>query len=164
IDATPSALRSGPMPPIRIPARGPLSPQLLPHTAAEWVMFQVAQSEKLLWNKGCKLCHTIIFGNDPLPQVARSDIPQRWLPNADFSHDAHRMMSCTSCHSRAPSSRQTADVLLPSIQTCRQCHLELGSRAQAAEGRCFECHVYHKWNNEQPGKGKFDIPPLRAGF
>ncbi len=30
----------------------------------------------------------------------------------------------------------------------------------AAEARCFECHVYHDWSKEKPVAGKFLIKQL----
>lgn len=145
-----------------IPARNPREAQPVPRNEAEWVTYQVQGAERLLWNKGCKLCHTVQATGGPLPQIAKSNIPVRWLPNSHFDHDAHRMMSCESCHAGARNSRETANVLIPGIASCRQCHKEGGARVEAAEGRCFECHDYHKWVNEQPVKGKYEIRQLRA--
>jgi hypothetical protein len=160
--ARPSAINEGWIPPKLVAARMPMPIETPPHTPPEWLAYQVNHSERLLWNKGCKLCHTMEYGAGPLPQVAKSNIPQRWMKNAEFSHDAHRMMACTSCHTQAPSSRDTADVLVPGIKVCQQCHREAGAKANAAEGRCFECHNYHQWTNEQPIKGNFTVPQLRS--
>jgi hypothetical protein len=145
-----------------VPARNPTEPQPVPHNNAEWVTYQVAGAERLLWNKGCKLCHSVQLERAALPEIAKSNIPARWLPHAQFDHDAHRMMACDSCHSGARNSHDTSNVLIPGIATCRQCHKERGARVEAAEGRCFECHEYHKWLNEQPVKGKYEIRQLRA--
>jgi hypothetical protein len=145
-----------------VPARNPREQQPMPRNDAEWVTYQVQGAERLLWNKGCKLCHTLQSAGAALPQIAKSNIPVRWLPNSHFDHDAHRMMACESCHTGARNSRETANVLIPTIASCRQCHKEGGARVEAAEGRCFECHDYHKWVNEQPVKGKYEIRQLRA--
>jgi hypothetical protein len=48
-------------------------------------------------------------------------------------------------------------VLLPGIQVCRECHR---SGANAAEARCFECHVYHDWSKEKPVVGKYTVKQL----
>jgi hypothetical protein len=160
--AHPSAIHEGWKPPLLVAARMPMPIPAPPHLPAEWVAYQVSQSERLLWNKGCKLCHTMQASDGPLPAVAKSNIPQRWLKDAEFSHDAHRMMDCKSCHTHVESSRESSDVLIPTIATCRACHREKGAEVNAAEGRCFECHDYHKWGNEQPVKGKFTLPQLRA--
>jgi hypothetical protein len=128
--------------------------------AAEWVEFRVDDAEWLLYAKTCKQCHTLRPTSGPLPEVAKSNLTARWLSHAEFDHHAHRMMSCTACHTRTPDSRETADVLLPGIQTCQQCHRP--QTKEAAEGRCFECHQYHDWTKAKPTKGGFTIQQLRG--
>jgi predicted CXXCH cytochrome family protein len=162
IAAHPGALREPQPLMYPVPARNPREVQPLPRNSAEWVTYQVAGAERLLWNKGCKLCHSLEAGGAALPVIAKSNIPARWLPRSRFDHDAHRMMACDSCHAAARNSRDTANVLIPAIATCRQCHKQQGARVEAAEGRCFECHDYHKWVDEKPVKGKYNIPQLRA--
>jgi hypothetical protein len=130
--------------------------------AAEWVQVHVDAAEWLLYAKTCKQCHTLQPTSGPLPEVAKSNITARWLAHAEFDHHPHRMMSCTACHTRTPDSRETADVLLPGIQTCQQCHRPQGPAKEAAEGRCFECHQYHDWMKAKPTKGGFTIQQLRA--
>ena len=89
-------------------------------------------------------------------------MPVRWMPHARFEHQAHGMMSCTACHARALESRETSDVLLPGIETCRQCHQEQGAQKAVADGRCSECHGYHDWTIAKPTNGHFTIPQLRG--
>jgi hypothetical protein len=104
----------------------------------------------------------MLAGNGPLAMVAKSSIPARWFLHAEFDHDSHRLLTCTACHDRTPESRETADILLPGIASCRNCHEDSGARHDAASGRCSECHSYHDWSKERPTKGKFTIPQLRA--
>src|SRR3989442_4133231 len=88
-----------------------------------WVDEQVAEAEKILWRKTCNQCHTLSFPKGAsLPEVAPPSIPVKWMVHAAFDHNAHRMMTCTSCHAGATTSQLTSDVLLPGIQNCRQCH------------------------------------------
>jgi hypothetical protein len=137
-------------------------PLPVPHNRQEWIDQQVMLADRLLFGKGCKLCHVMIEGNGPLPAVAKSSIPARWFLHAEFNHDSHRLLTCTACHDRTPESRDTADILLPGIASCRSCHQNGGPRRDAASGRCSECHSYHDWSKEQPTNGKFTIPQLRA--
>ena len=142
-------------------------PLPVPHTRQEWMDQQIMLADRVLFDKGCKLCHVIFEGNGaagkmPLPMVAKSSIPARWFLHAEFSHDSHRLLTCTACHSRVPESRETADILLPGIASCRKCHEDSGPRDDAASGRCSECHSYHDWSKERPTKGRFTIPQLRA--
>ena len=72
------------------------------------------------------------------------------------------MVSCTSCHTHTPQSKETADILLPNINSCRTCHQQAGAEHDAADGRCSECHQYHEWRNEHGPKKDFTIPQLRS--
>jgi len=130
--------------------------------ATEWVQFRVEDAEWLLYAKTCKQCHTLKATSGSQPEVAKSQFNARWLLHAEFDHHAHQMMSCTTCHSRTPDSREATDVLLPGIQTCQQCHRTQGSAKETAEGRCFECHQYHDWAKAKPTKGGFTIQQLRG--
>ncbi|MBZ5705621.1 MAG: hypothetical protein LAN63_09720 [Acidobacteriia bacterium] len=140
-------------------------PPPVPHNRQEWITLQVMLSDRILWGKGCKLCHTMIQPDDPqqLPTVAKSNIPVRWLPHAEFDHDSHRLLACDSCHVKSRNSQDTADVLVPGIASCRTCHKQAGPQVDAANGRCSECHEYHDWTKEKPVKGKYTITGLRGG-
>lgn len=134
----------------------------VPHNRQEWINLQVMLADRLLFDKGCKLCHIMQADNGTLPMVAKSSIPARWLPHADFDHNSHRMLTCVSCHTRTPDSKETADILVPGIASCRSCHQDRGVRHDAASARCSECHSYHDWTKEKPTKGTFTIMELRA--
>lgn len=129
--------------------RPPLPPA---RDAAEWISRRVADTEQLLWRKSCKECHQVVFKESgKLPEIPPSAIPARWMKHAWFDHDAHQMLKCAECHPRAATSKETSDVLLPAIDTCRKCH---NSGADAAESRCFECHAYHDWSKEKRPEGR----------
>jgi len=96
----------------------------------------------------------------PLPSVAGSKTTQKWMPHARFDHDAHRGFTCESCHVKALTSKETSDVLLPGIATCKTCH---APGPDHAESRCFECHTYHDWAKRKEVTPRFTLPALRAG-
>ncbi|MBI3670167.1 MAG: hypothetical protein HY237_10355 [Acidobacteria bacterium] len=122
-------------------------------TPLQWVAERTAEAEELLWRKTCKQCHALHFPSGAaLPQVASSNITVRWMPQAVFDHEKHRMMTCVSCHAGADTSQATSDVLLPGIATCRSCH---HPGEDAAGARCFECHTYHDWSKEKSVKGRY---------
>jgi len=152
----PSAVHEVEPPNREIPER--VRPLRIAATQEEWIKFRVADAEWLLWAKTCKQCHEIQPSVSSLPKFAKSNITVRWLNHASFDHTAHRMMTCTSCHARAPESHETSDVLLPGVRTCQTCHR--APSKEAAEGRCFECHQYHNWNEAEATKGRFTIPEL----
>ena len=128
--------------------RPPLPPA---RDAAEWIARRVADSEQLLWRKSCRECHALNFERS-VPEVPAASIRTRWFAQAEFDHTAHQMLGCTECHARANTSRETSDVLLPGIETCRSCH-----RSGGAESRCSECHVYHDWSKEKKIDGRLTI-------
>ncbi|MBL8763260.1 MAG: cytochrome c3 family protein [Phycisphaerae bacterium] len=94
----------------------------------------------------CGKCHRIkdapeLDADDPkagLFEVLPSAIPAAWLPRAFYSHASHAMLACTECHAAAPAASATADVMLPSIASCRTCHGGAG-----APSDCVTCHIYH---------------------
>ena len=129
-----------PMPPVR--------------TAQEWLQARTTNVERLLWSKTCAECHTV-ERQAPMPRIVPTNVPAGWMPRARFQHAAHQMTSCTSCHA-AQTSRDTADVLMPSIATCQQCH----KPARGAESRCFECHEYHDWAVAKPVRPGFSFDQL----
>lgn len=141
----------------RLPSRPPQPPA---RNAAEWVEQRMADAQLLLWRKSCKECHLLSYPNgfDALPAVAKAAITTRWLPHAEFDHEAHQMVECASCHAKANQSQETSNVLIPGVQTCRQCHR---AGPDAAEARCFECHTYHDWSKEKPVAGRFTIQQLQ---
>lgn len=141
----------------RLPGQ-PVAQNVHAVTREEWVAEQVAAAEDLLWRKTCAECHTLnASAANSLPAIAPSRITTRWLPHANFSHDAHRMVTCVSCHASVGSSQLTSDVNLPSVRVCQECH---AARASAAPAGCFECHTYHDWSQEKVYPGKFSLPDL----
>jgi len=162
IAAHPAAM-SEPLVPNRVDLSSLVVLPAPPKTHEEWVKWQVANADRLLYGKGCKLCHTMVQGEGPVPTVAKSQMAVRWMQHADFDHDAHRMVKCESCHSQALNSKKTSDVLIPSIKSCQSCHQQGGAMHDAADGRCSECHQYHDWQNErQTPKKEYSIPQLRS--
>ncbi|MGB8654170.1 MAG: hypothetical protein WCD23_06590, partial [Candidatus Acidiferrales bacterium] len=131
----------------------PISPHV--YTPQQWVVAHVAEAEQLLWGETCKQCHTL--GAQPaaaLPAIAKSNVTVRCFRHANFDHDQHRLVNCDNCHTRARTGQESADVLLPGIATCGECH---HSGPGGAEDRCFECHTYHDWHKEKSGRAKLAL-------
>jgi hypothetical protein len=126
-----------------------------PVTEAQWswVNRRVQTAERVLFEGGggCRYCHRVEAGKD-MWQIAPTDIPDRWLLHSTFRHDSHRMLGCTECHA-ARTSTQTSDVLLPSVQSCKQCH----SSAGGARDTCVECHLYHDHTKERGFDGPLTL-------
>jgi hypothetical protein len=129
----------------------------------QWVEMQVDAAERLLWQKTCKECHTVpLVAASALPEIPKSAIPQRWMQHAAFDHSAHNLLQCESCHTASRKSKETADILLPAIATCRQCHRREQEMGDGADARCSECHVYHDWSKTKRVKSPFTIPQIRG--
>jgi hypothetical protein len=140
----------------RIPVNFPEPFPMTAGTAAEWLAKRIDVVERLLWNKTCAECHVLErTAQSPVPREVPTNIPSVWMPHARFDHRPHRFTACATCHP-ARESRETADVLVPSIATCRQCH----TRQNGAESRCFECHRYHGGAGAQPSRGGFALRQL----
>jgi hypothetical protein len=128
----------------------PSQPRAQPVTDTEWLWVneQLQIAERMVFDgaNGCRYCHQADAAREPgnLPRYLPSNIPARWFPHSIFSHERHRMLDCAECHAGVTSSSKTADVLLPQIDNCRQCHnSQVGARTD-----CAECHRYHDRTKE----------------
>ena len=151
----PEALHESPRP-MRIVFEGSLPrpplEQRIARTPEEWVRLRTEEAEALLWRKTCAQCHTVQFGKEQsgLPTITPANMKTTWLPNSVFSHYAHQGFDCKSCHTGAGISEKTADVLIPGIQTCRECHNGNPAQLGHAQNGCFLCHQYHSWKSDNP--------------
>ena len=138
--------------------------EAVPRSTEEFVATQSRNAEQLLWRKTCKECHQTDFSqagtHDGLPRVVPSKITVKWLTHASFKHTPHASLSCISCHVKAPTSIETAEVLIPSIRTCAACHKDSLQREGRADNGCYECHQYHDWNQRKPFVGTKAIAEL----
>lgn len=96
----------------------------------------------------CLTCHEISRDEDPETlsdwRVDPVRLTSQWLPKHAFNHYSHRTEECTLCH-QAETSAQSADILMPTIDECRECHRGADSRLATT---CVECHNFHL-----PGRG-----------
>jgi predicted CXXCH cytochrome family protein len=125
----------------------------------------VALGKDILITAKCMQCHGPV--KSPA-DIIDPDISDRWMTRGRFGHQAHRFVRCISCHPQAaydapltnsypheddPRSvaaslswtQHTRDVMLPSIDACRQCHSDNARRTSGGAARhdCVMCHVYH---------------------
>lgn len=96
----------------------------------------------------CKVCHQVVEKKDKKAgeswyTVLPPFLPSRWLPNARFDHGAHENVSCVSCHSKAPESSKTTDLLLPGVETCKSCHSSHPQHPVKVDSPCITCHSFH---------------------
>jgi hypothetical protein len=93
---------------------------------------------------GCAYCHEVTPQGDATPLVTTPQTPDRWLQHASFDHAKHTAMACTDCHA-AQNSGTTADIIMPTQQSCVACHSPKGGVSDS----CMTCHNYH--NSKPPG-------------
>lgn len=67
----------------------------------------------------------------------------RYMHLGWFDHKAHETEDCGSCHV-AETSESSADVLLPGIATCRECHTGGAGGGDLVASTCAMCHSYHQ--------------------
>jgi len=94
----------------------------------------------------CGECHTATVRNGR-PAVVPVVLPTRYMAHGWFDHAAHKQTGCAQCHA-ANGSTASADVLLPRLAQCRECHV--GEQAAGlfrlkdkVPSGCAMCHAYH---------------------
>jgi predicted CXXCH cytochrome family protein len=112
-----------------------------------------AAAIELFEKTSCAVCHAVTRVPGPgrvgtpgrdLPQfkVAAVTAPHAWMPAARFDHKAHATATCTSCHD-AGKSKDSTDVLMPTVESCRDCHAGSRSVAGKVTSDCGLCHGFH---------------------
>ncbi|QHS11205.1 cytochrome c3 family protein [Sinimarinibacterium sp. NLF-5-8] len=89
----------------------------------------------------CAKCHSIVSDSDG-SRVQPPQLAQTWMPLARFDHAPHRWVGCDSCHA-AQQSQDADDLLLPQIESCRQCHGGINSHSKI-QSTCIDCHRFHQ--------------------
>ncbi len=133
-----------------------------------WVQLHLDETERTLYRSsgGCLLCH---HEQEPksvrgLPKLVASHLPNLWWKRARFSHNSHRLMLCTECHD-VLSSKQSRDVLLPTIELCLKCHNQQ-LRQGSVRADCVECHPYHDPASQRQARecGQWAVDQLLQGL
>ncbi len=101
-------------------------------------------AETLFTGSACTVCHAVSPGReagDPW-RVAPVRVAGQWYGKASFTHASHTTMVCADCHD-ASTSKASADLLIPGIANCQQCHG--GEHAKdKVPTTCIGCHGYHE--------------------
>jgi predicted CXXCH cytochrome family protein len=110
-----------------------------------------AEAVNQFTRRGCVTCHRVEdTGNQDIYsrfQVYPIRLVADFLPDARFDHTSHLTQkdasgdaACGSCHD-ARHSTASADLLIPDIDNCLQCHSD--DSAAGVELTCIGCHPYH---------------------
>jgi predicted CXXCH cytochrome family protein len=103
----------------------------------------------------CSTCHEVEREGGGW-SIATVRIPDRWMPQARFSHRTHAQSKCEDCHDVA-RSMDSSDVAIPTIETCRECHGGSKPVEKKVTSSCMLCHGFHDashpWNpvDKKPG-------------
>ncbi|MCB1875845.1 MAG: FHA domain-containing protein [Chromatiales bacterium] len=127
--------------------------------ALEWASQKYLEvGEEIFRFRVCNVCHKVnkTEREDGLPswEVVPVRLNQHWMRKAVFSHRSHETMTCEDCHD-ANKSDTSADVLIPAIDNCRQCHAGEDAHNQV-ESPCIECHKFHIQDEFRMGAIKAD--------
>lgn len=128
-------------------------------------------TERMLFTKtACYLCHDVSerpqseaeLGEAAMSKFAvlKPNIPKVWMPAAIFGHGAHEEIKCEECHGGVRDSQKTADVLLPRLENCQNCHAQHPAPGNAS-GDCITCHTYHD-SLDLPSSRKREIRSILA--
>lgn len=118
-------------------------------TARGWVRAQAERNLAVLFTETgegtCLECHEISRGTnrDEPWQVAPVDVTDHWLPKSKFPHSKHRTVKCADCHD-VRHSESSAEVAIPGIAKCRECHVGSRQAKSRVSSTCDTCHGFHE--------------------
>ena len=107
----------------------------------------LAVAKDVFERRMCADCHVVDRVDLEEWRVQPVKLTQAWMPAANFDHAAHgtSLTPCSTCHS-AEKSKEAADVLMPGIKVCRDCHAggdSGGERTGKLASTCTSCHGFH---------------------
>ena len=121
----------------------PAAPGAAPSNVEAWVREQTARtSEEVFRYRLCAKCHEPAQIDSGQWTIAPVMAPRQRLESAEFTHHPHRSQSCDLCHA-AQHSDTARDLLLPGIDTCRECHRDPDSHG-GLPSDCMSCHRMHR--------------------
>lgn len=93
---------------------------------------------------GCAECHEISATGDNVEpwKVKPVRINRNWHSKAVFVHAKHDTTECTSCHDKS-NSKNSADISMPKIEKCRECHVDDKPVKGKVSNTCYSCHQFH---------------------
>ncbi len=118
---------------------------------------QTAKDERLMRSGNpkflteCAKCHSVTPGTlDQGPTVQSPNVARRWLQAGTFNHRPHQNMKCADCHEGATKSKLTSDILLPTQQSCTECHHPPTAHKEGVKASCQSCHHFHSSASQTP--------------
>ena len=123
--------------------------------AAEARVQAMAVATDLFERRACINCHEVSKNETDAEvpwRVQPVRLTETFFPGARFSHAAHdtEVTSCDGCHN-ATESESAGDLLIPGIETCRDCHGSAVARRNdpgQTPSTCIMCHAFHVQESE----------------
>ncbi len=112
--------------------------------ALEWAQARAKETmDDVFSRRVCVECHDVFATeNAERPwEIGPVELASSFLTGARFDHAAHRTEKCERCHEARPS-KDSADVLVPPLANCRECHGDPGTRGRLGTA-CVDCHGFH---------------------
>lgn len=133
----------------------------------------IASATELFEKTSCVVCHQVSRSSEQgkegtpdqdMPQWKIAAIPSQhaWMPKAKFNHSKHFSAQCTDCHD-ATKSKNASDVLIPTIDQCRDCHVGKDSVKNKITSDCGLCHGFHLPSDGSLGKTPHQTPESVRG-
>ncbi len=128
--------------------------------ARDWAAAKADENMTYLFTKDeegtCKECHEVKLSTSKENKkgtwtVAPVHITEHWLPKSRFPHDKHSTAKCTDCHN-VMHSEKSADVAIPDVRKCRECHVGSMQAKTRVSSTCDTCHNFHDVRTR-------DLPP-----
>lgn len=109
----------------------------------------------------CFVCHQVTKsaeeGEQPAAwQIAPIAVTQHFMPKARFPHNQHDSFDCLKCH-EVSKSKTSADLAIPDLKVCQDCHGGNVPTKDKARGTCETCHGFHT------GSSRSGVPVIIPG-
>ena len=130
--------------------------------ALTWAAEKSARIAKDLFeDRVCFICHQITAlpaadNQPPTWKIAPIAVTRHWLPKSRFPHSQHETFKCEKCH-RSADSKTSADIAIPDLKNCQECHGGNEPAKDKARGTCETCHGFHT------GSHKAGVPVIVPG-
>lgn len=119
------------------------------------VVDNARKAEHELFTKlSCSVCHEVKKLENPLTEdksIFKITPPEQrvsWFPSVLFDHSSHQNVLCKDCHRGVFKSELTSEVLIPDVNSCRECHGDQG-HTDKVSSTCISCHPYHQTEQEK---------------
>jgi predicted CXXCH cytochrome family protein len=122
---------------------------------------QTLESSVFRQDKDCGECHEISRTGDGVGDWKLAPVKSNrdWYPSSVFPHAKHNATECSTCHDKT-NSKSSADISMPGIALCRECHTGEREEKYKITSGCNTCHTFHGGNRHVWTK-RTDNPALQ---